>query len=180
MSMDLLRKTVAPIMAQQFKHKWRLLSNAKRKMLKTDKQFLIEACSETFRQMEMIDENNGEESASEQETTNGKKSEVSTTVSCDKEFFESQEVTNSEENNSSIPVSVTELSKETENDYEMETNFPAKCSGDSCPCSDSHKLWQHLVGVLSSDKNPIPFYECLPNGDIMLKGDLFQDQEGDT
>lgn len=149
--------------------------NAKRKMLKTDKQFLIEACSETFRQIEMIDENNGEESASEQETTNGKESEVSTTLSCDKEFFESQEVTNSEENNSSIPVSVTELS----NDDEMETNFPAKCRGDSCPCSDSHKLWQHLVGVLSSDKNPIPFYGGFPNGDIMLKGDLFQDQEGD-
>lgn len=180
MSMDLLRKTVAPTMAQQFKRKWRLLSNAKRKkMLKMEKQLLIEACSETFRQMEMIDENNGEESASEQETTNGKESEVSTTLSCDEECFESQEVPNSEENNSSITVSVTELSKETENDDEMETNFPAKCSGDSCPCSDSHKLWQHLVGVLSSDKNPVPFYQCLPNGDIMLKGDLFQDQEGD-
>lgn len=178
-SMDLLRKTVAPTMAQQFKRKWRLLSTTKRKkMLTIDKQCLVEACDETFKQMETIDENNGKESTSEHEMDNGKESEVNTTPSCDKERFESQEVTNCEENKSSIPVSQTELSRESEDDVEIETNFPDKCSGDSCPCTDSHKFWQHLVGVLSSDKNPIPFYKCFPNGDIMLRGDLFQDQEG--
>jgi len=178
-SMDLLRKTVAPTMAQQFKRKWRLLSNTKRKkMLTTDKKCLFEACCETFKQMEMIDENNGGESTSEQEMTNGKESEGSATLSYDEECFESQEVTNCEETKSSIPVTQSKLSKESENDIEIETHFPAKCSGDSCPCTDSHKFWQHLVGVLSGDKNPIPFYKCLPNGEIMLKGDLFQDQEG--
>ena len=178
-SMDLLRKTVAPTMAQQFKRKWRLLSNTKRKkMLTTDKKCLFEACCETFKQMEMIDENNGGESTLEQEMSNGKESEVSATLSYDEECFESQEVTNCEETKSSIPVTQSKLSKESENDIEIETHFPAKCSGDSCPCTDSHKFWQHLVGVLSGDKNPIPFYKCLPNGEIMLKGDLFQDQEG--
>lgn len=178
-SMDLLRKTVAPSMAQQFKCKWRLLSNAKRKkMLTTDKKCLFEACSETFKQTEISNENNGEENTSEQEMTNDKESEVTTTPSCIEECFESQEVINCKENKSSIPVSQTELSKESDNYVEIETNFPAKCSGDSCPCTDSHKFWQYLVGILSSDKNPIPFYKCLPNGDVMWKGDLSQDQEG--
>ena len=71
----------------------------------------------------------GEESTSEHEMTNGKESEVNTTPSRDEECFECQEVNNCEENKLSIPVS-----QESDNYVETETNFPPKCSGDSCPC----------------------------------------------
>lgn len=178
-SMDLLRKTVAPTMAQQFKRKWRLLSAAKRKkMLTTDKQCLIEACNESFKQLETIGESDENESTEDQDVNDGEESEATTTPSCDEESHEVEEGTSCEENKSSIPSSQTETSSESEDDVDMEADFPDKCSGDSCPCTDSHKFWQHLVGVLSSEKNPIPFYKCLPNGDVTLRGDLCQDDEG--
>ena len=178
-SMDLLRKTVAPTMAQQFKRKWRLLSTAKRKkMLTIDKQCFIEACSDSFKQMESIDEGNEEQNTEDQEVNDGNKCEVSATPICVEESQEVKEETSCKENKSRIPSSQTEPSSKSEDDLEMEVDFPDKCSGDSCPCTDSQKFWQHLVGVLSSEKNPIPFYKCLPNGDVTLRGDLHQDLEG--
>lgn len=191
-SVDLLKKTVAPSMAQQFKRKWRLLSTAKRKkMLTTDKQCLIDACNESFKGLESMDESNDDESAEDQEVDDGMEGNVSTTSICDQEsqdevkgvcdeegHDEVKEVTSCVEDKSGDPSSDTEPSSESDDDVEMEADFPDKCSDDSCPCRDGHKFWQYLVGVLSSEKNPIPFYECLPNGDVTLRGDLWEDQEG--
>lgn len=109
---------------------------------------------------------------------NDKESEVIIISSCIEECFEFQEVINCKENKLSILVSQIELLKEFDNYVEIEINFFVKCSGDFCLCIDSYKFWQYLVGILFSDKNFIFFYKCFFNGDVMWKGDFFQDQEG--
>ena len=203
-SKDLLRKTVAPTMAQQFKRKWRLLSTTKRrKMLIIDHQRLVVACSETFQQMEEVDikeskkkesaaadqeMSNGKESTADQEMSNGKESTADQQTndskesdpSCDEGSHEVQEGTSCKKNKTSTPF-IPDPSSTYITDEELEqmdVEFPVKCSGDSCPCTDGYKLSKHLVGVLSSEKNPIPFYKCLPNGDIILRGDVWLDPEG--
>lgn len=46
------------------------------------------------------------------------------------------------------------------------------CSEDSCACKDANKFEEHLVNVLSSTDNPVPFYKCLLNGDVMMNEEL--------
>ena len=183
--MDLLRKTVAPTMSQQFKRKWRLLSIAKRKkiLIVADKQKVMEACNESFQQMEKIDKEESNKKQNETKTrdqeVNG--SELCTTPSGDEVRCEASEMVSCEGNNSSAPSGQTESSSESDSDdslADVDVTFPEKCSGNSCPCTDSHKFWQHLFGILSTDKNPVPYYKCIPNGDLMLRGKLWEDQEG--
>ena len=161
-TMDLFRKTVAPSMAQQFKHKWRLFSTTKRKkVLTADAQCLIQVCSETFSQMEVIRAHSHNEAIeADQEVVN----KLCTSASFEQEGCES-----------STPCSPTSASDEPE---KMEHKVPEQCADDYCGCKDKHKLWQHLVGVLSSKNNPIPFYKCLINGDVVLQEEFVQDQEG--
>ena len=176
-SMDLFRKTVAPSMAQQFKFKWRLFSDTKRKKLLTvDAQCLVQACNETFQQMEVIDNSCEEESKAGQVVNKSKGEELCTPPSIDKD---SQGGDYCKESGLDQSSDSTVASGELEQEDEIENKVPYKCVDESCPCKDSHKLWQHLVGVLSSKKNLIPFYKCLVSGDLMLKEEFVQDQEGD-
>lgn len=164
-SMDLLRKTVVPTMAQQFKHKWRLFSITKRKKLLTaDAQRLVHICNETFQLMETRANSQDEESQGDKEVNSSKEDDSHTSLHFEKESHESN-----------MSSGLTATSSEPEN---MENKVPEKCGDDSCACKDTHKLWQHMVGVLSSKKNPIPFYKCLVSGDIVLKEEFAQDQEG--
>ena len=165
-TLDLYRTTVAPSMAQQFKHKWRLFSTAKRKkVLTADAQCLIQACNETFQLLEARAYGHDEESEVDQEVND--------------KLHSSFEKENHESNLASQPSASTGEPEKVEQADEMEqSKVPEKCNDDSCACKDSHKLWQHLVGVLSSKNNPIPFYKCLVSGDVVLKEELAQDQEG--
>lgn len=46
------------------------------------------------------------------------------------------------------------------------------CSEDSCACNDAKKFQEHLVNVLSGTDNPVPFYKCLLNGDVVMNEEL--------
>ena len=153
-SMDLFRKTVAPSMAQQFKHKWQLFSIAKRrKVLTADAQCLIQACNETFQHIAAHSHDN------EREADQEDRGKLHTSPSFDQDML-------------------SRLSATPKEPEKMKHKVPEQCVDNSCACRDSHKLWQHMVGILSSENNPIPFYKCLVSGDVVLQEDLTQDQEG--
>jgi len=56
--------------------------------------------------------------------------------------------------------------------------FLTEDSGDvSCACNDKEKLQNHLIKVLSSKDNPVPFYACLDNGDIAINEEFCSGNE---
>ena len=175
-SMDLFRKTVAPSMAQQFKHKWRLFSDSKRKKLLTvDAKCLVQACSETFEQMEMIGNRCGMEGKAGPMKSKSETEESTATTMVENGNTEGDDY----KKNASTLSSDTALPTGLPEEDERERKPPEKCADESCPCKDDHKFWQHLVGVLTSKKNPIPFYNCLVSGDLVLKEEHCLDQEGE-
>lgn len=60
----------------------------------------------------------------------------------------------------------------------IDVTFFEKCSGDFCFCIDSYKFWQYLVSILVSDKNFVFYFKCIDNGDLILRGKFWEDQEG--
>ena len=46
--------------------------------------------------------------------------------------------------------------------------LPRACGNVLCACNDKEKLQIHLIDVLSNKDNPVPFYACLDNGDILI------------
>lgn len=56
--------------------------------------------------------------------------------------------------------------------------LPKDCTDVSCACNDNEKLQNHLINVLSSkDNNPVPFYACLDNGDIVINEEFCSGNE---
>lgn len=185
---DLLRKTVAPTMSQQFKRKWRLMSIAKRKriLLVVDSQRVREACNESYKQMEKIDEEErikklNETTTADQQINGSHGGELCTTPGGNEERYDALETADCEENNPGMLLGQKGSSEDSDSDDSLagtDVTFPEKCSGDSCPCTDSYKFWQHLVSILVSDKNPVPYFKCIDNGELILRGKLWEDQEG--
>ena len=53
------------------------------------------------------------------------------------------------------------------------------CSDDSCTCKDTDEFQRHLINVLSSADNPVPFYKCLSNGNVVMSEELCSGKDGD-
>ena len=61
------------------------------------------------------------------------------------------------------------------NDY-----IPDACSDDVCPCKDLKLFYKHFVAIVSSDKNPVPFYRCAPTGDVIMNEEMCLDEDGNN
>ncbi|XP_078368594.1 uncharacterized protein LOC144652468 [Oculina patagonica] len=57
--------------------------------------------------------------------------------------------------------------------------LPEACGNVSCACKNAEKLQKHLIKVLSSEDNPVPFYACHENGNIVLNEKLCSGDDGD-
>lgn len=55
--------------------------------------------------------------------------------------------------------------------------LPGACGDVPCACNDKEKLKNHLIDVLSSKDNPVPFYSCLDNGDIVISEEFCSGNE---
>ena len=55
--------------------------------------------------------------------------------------------------------------------------LPEDCGDVSCACNDKGKLQNHLINVLSCKANPVPFYSCLDNGDIVISEEFCSGNE---
>lgn len=49
----------------------------------------------------------------------------------------------------------------------------------ACTCKDIEKLQEHLISVLSSEDNPVPFFACHDNGDVVMSEKLCSGQDED-
>ena len=57
--------------------------------------------------------------------------------------------------------------------------LPEACGKVSCACKNAEKLQKHLINVLSSKDNPVPFFACQDNGDIVLSDKLCSGDDGE-
>lgn len=55
--------------------------------------------------------------------------------------------------------------------------LPEACGDVSCACNDKEKLQNHLIKVLAGKDNPVPFYACLDNGDIVISEEFCSGNE---
>lgn len=166
---DLLSKTMVPSFASEFQGKWTLLPEAKRqKILTTDSKALIKTCNRTFEKVKKLYTRQMKNCLNQDaEDKTVAQSNLTSEDSCGKEKHP-----DSAENCSEPAV---ESKQNSENDH-----IPEVCSDDFCPCKDPEKFYKHFVAILSSDKNPVPFYKCSPTGDVILNEEMCLDQDGNN
>ena len=166
---DLLSKTLIPSVASEFQGKWTLLPEAKRqKILTTDSKALVKTCKETFekvnkiynRQKKVLANQIVEEAATKQD-------DPSLDEGC---------CGGDQKNANSLPETSSKPKQNDENDGDI----PDVCSDDSCPCKDPKKFYKHFVAILASDKNPVPFYKCVPTGDVIMNEEMCLDKDGNN
>ena len=166
---DLLSKTLIPSVATEFQSKWTLLPEAKRrKILTTDSKALVKACRETFAKVNKIYTRQKKSLANQDAEDATKRDDHSSDDNCN----DTKNANNTEDQ----PEPSTEPKQNGEND----DNIPDVCSDDSCACKDPKKLYKHFVAILAGVKNPVPFFKCAPTGDIIMKGEMCLDKDGEN
>ena len=56
--------------------------------------------------------------------------------------------------------------------FKSEQGEDKVCSDSSCACKDVDKFHKHLVNILSSANNPVPFFKCNSSGDVVISEEL--------
>lgn len=160
--LDLLSKTLIPSVANEFQSKWTLLPEAKRqKILTTDSKALVKTCKETFAKVNKI--------------YNRQKKSLANKGSEDDDS--SSDDNSKDKKNANKTEEQPEPSTEPKQNGESDDEIPDVCSDDSCACKDPKKLYKHFVAILSSEKNPVPFYKCAPTGDVIMNEEMCGQKE---